>query len=177
MNNNPSVKKRCIYCLRTKLYNPSDSTLSEFNTEHVLQAALTKKINHSFSLKGRVCSACNKFFGDNHDRILSRNTLEAIERIRTGMKPIKELKDIRPTHVSFKSANANPVYDDAPMTPIDSNGQLTYKYKPHLALLKNNGQVVRLFWNSSWIEITEHRCVIQGPSLLLSLLMRRTSLV
>jgi hypothetical protein len=78
---------KCIYCLEDK------QSKDDFNKEHVLQESFGK-FRSALTLTGEVCRACNQYFGDDIDRILSRDSFEAFLRLRHGIKPSKEYADI-----------------------------------------------------------------------------------
>lgn len=77
---------QCIYCLETK-------PKTKFNREHVLQKSFGK-FRGSLTLTEEVCRACNKYFGEGLDRILGRDSFEALYRLRYGIKPSEETRDI-----------------------------------------------------------------------------------
>jgi hypothetical protein len=77
---------KCIYCL-------TENTKLSFNKEHVLHKSFGK-FQKALSLTREVCKNCNAYFGDNIDRVLGRDSFEAILRLRYGIKPSKEYSDI-----------------------------------------------------------------------------------
>lgn len=68
----------CIYCRRT---DPSGG----FTTEHVLLAAFGG-FQDALTLTDAVCRECNQYFGDHLDRILARDSAEAVLRLHYGLK-------------------------------------------------------------------------------------------
>lgn len=79
---------RCIYCLETK-------PLGDFNTEHVLhrafggfQGALTLVAPYDPS----VCRNCNDEFSRTIDLAITRDSVEALLRVETGLKDVAEMK-------------------------------------------------------------------------------------
>ena len=77
---------KCIYCL-------TEDTKLSFSKEHVLH----KSFGHfqkALSLTCEVCKNCNTYFGDNIDRVLGRDSIEAFLRLRYGIKPSEEYSEI-----------------------------------------------------------------------------------
>lgn len=64
---------KCIYCLREK----GECTFE--NTEHVIPQSFGK-FNNNFTLNEIVCDDCNKYFGDNLEIFLARDSLEGFLR-------------------------------------------------------------------------------------------------
>jgi hypothetical protein len=81
----PMVTTRCIYCLETK---PD----SEFNAEHVIPRAFGK-FQRNLTLHC-VCESCNTHFGRNLDEKLSRDSIEAVDRVRYGVKKSSEFRSL-----------------------------------------------------------------------------------
>ena len=77
---------RCIYCLTE---NPKNT----FNKEHVLHKSFGK-FKRALTLTREVCESCNTYFGKNTDRILGRDSFEALLRLRYGIKPSGEYSDV-----------------------------------------------------------------------------------
>lgn len=76
---------RCIYCLKDKTKN------SFKKTEHVLPQAFGK-FKNNLTIKKIVCDECNKYFGDNLELHLSRDTIEGIKRFNYNIKKQHEFK-------------------------------------------------------------------------------------
>lgn len=87
---------KCIYCLRNL---PEDA----FNTEHVILQALGK-FEHNLTLNQIVCRDCNQFFGDNLDRLFARDSFEAYDRIKRGLKPAAEIAELPQARLTFTVA-------------------------------------------------------------------------
>lgn len=68
----------CIYC-RTR------GDRDGFNREHVLSDAFGA-FKHALVLRQYVCRGCNKYYGDNIERELTRDAFEAILRYQKGIK-------------------------------------------------------------------------------------------
>lgn len=77
--NTSKTSHKCIYCLTVK-------TKTHFNREHVIPEALGK-FRKNLVLHETVCCECNKYFGDNLEIILNRDTAEGIYRYKFGIKP------------------------------------------------------------------------------------------
>ena len=72
----PEVSDPCIYCW---------STITPTKREHVMSMALGT-FEHNWTLDC-VCDDCNKYFADNLELFLGRDSLEALLRIDLGLKP------------------------------------------------------------------------------------------
>ena len=77
---------KCIYCL-------TESPRTGFNKEHVLDKSFGG-FQKALTLTCEVCESCNQYFGENIDRILGRDSFEALLRLRYGIKPSEEYSDI-----------------------------------------------------------------------------------
>ena len=84
---------KCIYCSQVK-------PRTDFNREHVIPEALGR-FQNNLVLRGTVCSDCNKYFGDNLELLLSRDTAEGVYRYKFDIKP---KTDPRHRRVSFRIA-------------------------------------------------------------------------
>lgn len=104
---------KCIYCLEVKQTN------SFTKTEHVLPQSFGKFKNNP-TLNGVVCDTCNKYFGDNLELHLGRDTFEGISRFSHNVKKQHEFKspgkqsrlNIRVNEGRFKGAYAYLEYSD-----------------------------------------------------------------
>lgn len=77
----------CIYCTQTKAQ-------SEFNKEHVIPEAFGRfrgALTLARPRRVRVCRSCNQRFGDTLDGRLTRNSAEALMRLRFGTYNAAEL--------------------------------------------------------------------------------------
>lgn len=74
----------CIYCLRS-------APTCGFNVEHVIPEALGSFHNNLTLSDSEVCQDCNQFFGDTLDRMLTRDSYEALLRIEHGLKDTAEV--------------------------------------------------------------------------------------
>ena len=73
----------CIYCSRT-------DPLRGFTREHVLLAAFGS-FQDAPTLQNAVCAECNQYFGDHLDRLLARDSAEAVLRLHHGIKDAQGL--------------------------------------------------------------------------------------
>lgn len=81
------MRIKCIYCQKQK-------PIEEFSRrEHVLPESFGA-FKDNFLLKKTVCDDCNKFFGDNLELNLGRDSIEGILRFEYGKKPAKEYKSL-----------------------------------------------------------------------------------
>ena len=78
--------RTCIYCSEFK-------AVDQFNAEHVLPQALGR-YRGSLTLNC-VCEECNSFFGKTLDLTIGRDSVEALLRIREGLKEPSGVKQIR----------------------------------------------------------------------------------
>lgn len=80
----------CIYCREIK-------PLAAFNREHVLPDSFGR-FQNTLTLvvpdDPGVCESCNSFFGNSIDRVLARDSFDALLRLRTGIKPSSEIDDL-----------------------------------------------------------------------------------
>ena len=80
-NERPEIYKS-IYCLE-------ENEKYSFNTEHVIHKSFGM-FKRALTLNKEVCRNCNQYFGNNIDRILSRDSYEAFLRLKYEIKPSKE---------------------------------------------------------------------------------------
>lgn len=80
--------RQCIYCLK---FEPEVSFTKK---AHVIPESFggTLQINAN----GLECDACNQFFGDQPERVLARDTLEAHLRVTFGIKSPEDFKSMGP---------------------------------------------------------------------------------
>ncbi|MCK5608711.1 hypothetical protein KAR91_42935 [Candidatus Pacearchaeota archaeon] len=80
-------KAKCIYCLKLK-------PIQEFShREHVLPESFGA-FENNFVLTETVCNKCNKFFGDNLELNLGRDSIEGILRFQYETKLAEEFKSL-----------------------------------------------------------------------------------
>lgn len=78
---------KCIYCLEDK----PDSCFEK--SEHVLPQSFGK-FKNNLTLNKIVCDACNKYFGDNLEITLGRDTFEGMKRFDHNVKKPEEFKSL-----------------------------------------------------------------------------------
>src|SRR5438034_894000 len=87
----------CIYCRAT---DPPGG----FTTEHVLLAAFGA-FRGALTLTDAVCGACNQYFGDHLDRLLARDSAEAVLRLHYGLKEASGLPKMFKDRVTVRLPN------------------------------------------------------------------------
>ena len=88
---------KCMYCLR-------DLDASDFRTEHVIPQAFGT-FENNLTLNESVCGECNQYFGDNLELIFARDSFEAYDRVRYGLKSLAELHDLPHERLTFALAD------------------------------------------------------------------------
>jgi hypothetical protein len=78
--------RRCIYCLE-------DKPIAAFNREHVIPQSYGRFDGNNLVLDC-VCTSCNTEFGKTIDEKLARDSIEAIERVRIGLKKAAEYRSL-----------------------------------------------------------------------------------
>lgn len=78
-------EKKCIYCTKTK-------KKSEFNAEHVIPQSYGK-FEQNLTLHC-VCKKCNTQFGKDLDEPLACDSIEAVDRIRYGIKDASSFRSL-----------------------------------------------------------------------------------
>lgn len=105
---------QCIYCLKSG----GDEL---FTREHVLPEAFGSFSNHPV-LHGVVCGECNQFFGESIDRVLSRESIEGLERYRWGVKSPEEVERFKYSNVNL-NAEATGDFDGVPLVVRPGPGE------------------------------------------------------
>lgn len=78
---------QCVYCMQNK-------PLSSYSKrEHVLPQSFGL-FSNNFTLDKEVCDDCNKYFGDNLEIDLARDTVEGLSRFDYGVKKKSEFKSL-----------------------------------------------------------------------------------
>ena len=111
---------------------------SEFNTEHVIPQSFGK-FEQNLTLNKSVCCECNSSFGDQMDRILARDSVEAYERVRHGLKDKTELDELPYRQLNFSVA------DEGEWTGLrvilkSENGKVVVDLVPQVRLSRKDGQ-------------------------------------
>lgn len=129
---------KCIYCLRNL---PEDA----FNTEHVVLQALGK-FENNLTLNQIVCCDCNQFFGDNLDRVFARDSFEAYDRIKRGLKPAVAIADYPQERLTFSVALSGE-WNGIRLRLAAPDGREAVELVPQVGLRKKDGP--------SWVYVTE----------------------
>ena len=91
-------KYKCIYCLNQK-------PRSEFNREHVISRFMGTYENAYVLGKQQVCKACNSFFCNNIENVVSFDSLEGLLRIKHRPISIHTGRAIGRTRLKIKGRN------------------------------------------------------------------------
>lgn len=120
----------CIYCLAQNV---------SFNREHVIPEAFGT-FKQNLVLHDCVCAGCNGYFGQELDLILSRDSGEALLRLRHGVKPVSKARDLRNTRVKLKINVPGPWYGTQIVLKADETGtKLESEQIPQIGLRKGPG--------------------------------------
>lgn len=119
--------QKCIYCLE-------DLEASRFDKEHVLPKALGK-FKNNLTLIHCVCIECNKYFGENLDFFLARDSIEALRRLTHGVKPLKEIQDLHLERLSLRLAQEGE-WKGVRMQLRVEGGELGVEAMPQVGLAK-----------------------------------------
>ncbi len=90
--------RTCIYCQRT------DPPFG-FTREHVIPEALGLFHGDVVTLTSEVCGECNQWFGDHIDRVFTRDSAEAVLRLKYGLKDPAGVKEMFAGRVTFRLPN------------------------------------------------------------------------
>jgi hypothetical protein len=71
-----------------------------FNRDHVIPEAFGR-FKHNLVLKDCVCAGCNSYFGNELELILGRDSGEALLRLRYGIKPPNEAREVRNRRITL----------------------------------------------------------------------------
>jgi hypothetical protein len=91
----------CIYCQQERSIN------SFTKTEHVLPQSFGR-FRQNMTLNNVVCDQCNKYFGDNLEIFLGRDTFEGQLRFKHGVKNARDFKSVgRKSRIAVKSTEGD----------------------------------------------------------------------
>jgi HNH endonuclease len=102
----------CIYC------KDSDKI---FDREHVMPEAFGT-FEPDSSVLDCVCKECNGYFGRNLEFALSRDSSEAVLRLRYGVKPASEAKDLQYQKLEIKVGQPGPWFGATAILEADASG-------------------------------------------------------
>jgi hypothetical protein len=104
---------KCIYCGKTD--NP-------FNRDHVIPQAFGTFEPESLILYNTVCEPCNNHFGRTLEQALSRDSIEAMLRLRHGIKPACEAAGLPYRRVELKVGQPGPWLGVTVVLETDNTG-------------------------------------------------------
>lgn len=87
---------KCIYCLR-------DLGADAFNTEHVVPKAFGT-FEQNLTLNDVVCKDCNSHLGNSLELFFARDSIEAYDRVRQGLKRVENFVKFRKDRLIFSLA-------------------------------------------------------------------------
>jgi len=125
-----AIQPTCIYCLAQGV---------SFNREHVIPEAFGT-FEQNLVLHDCVCVECNGYFGRELDLILSRDSGEALLRLRHGVKPVSEARDLRNARVKLRVNVPGPWYGTQLILKSDETGtKLDSEQVPQVGFRKGPG--------------------------------------
>ena len=117
----------CIYCRTTKK--------ARFPREHVIPEAFGK-FKNNFTLRS-VCGECNTYFGKELELFLGRDSGEALLRLRYGLKPMAEARELRNTRTELTVNVPGPwLGARILLRPNDACTKLNSEFLPQVAFRK-----------------------------------------
>lgn len=128
--------RKCIYCLIEQIYS-NESSISHFNSEHVVHAGLTAGIDRTpnLTLIGLVCSNCNKYFGRKLDQQFLRSGYIGMLRFDAGQKVANKFYEFDRTSLTLTAHRTDePVVHGTPVARVVRNGKLCTEFEPVAAL-------------------------------------------
>ena len=85
-----------------------------------------------------VCNECNQFFGDNLELIFNRDSWDAINRYKYGLKSLDELQDIRYRNVSLTYSGPGERHG-VRLVFFNQNGEIVLDLVPQIGIREKNG--------------------------------------
>jgi HNH endonuclease len=104
----------CIYC---------KSKDGRFDREHVMPQAFGTFEPDSPVLNDCVCAECNNYFGRTLEFALSRDSMEAVLRLRHGIKPATEAKELPYRKLELKVGQPGPWLGATVVLEADRTGK------------------------------------------------------
>jgi hypothetical protein len=139
----------CIYCLRP---DPACG----FTREHVLQGAFGS-FRGALTLPEEVCADCNQYLGDHLDRVLARDSLEAVLRIAHGLKDPATMSGMFKSHITIRLPRDGKMWGGAHVeltAPPPGREGLGGRPVPQVGFERRDG--------SGWDYLTEHELRAAG---------------
>ncbi len=100
----------------------------------------------NFTLLQTVCRSCNQHFGDNLERIFARDSFEAFDRIKHGLKPSREIAGLPQDRLTFTVALTGEWYG-LRLRLVVSDGSKAVEPVPQVGLPKKGDR--------GWTYLTE----------------------
>jgi len=126
----------CIYCKR-------ELVESEFNKEHVLPRAFGT-FENNLTLIEIVCKECNSFFSTALELYLARDSIEAVQRLERGLKPLELENELRQQRVGY-SIDVEGPWEGARLQLGVEDNELVVGLVPQVGFHKKAGGERRLF--------------------------------
>ena len=139
MAGNATSVRKCIYCT-------NDVLPGGFNTEHVISRAFGT-FENNLTLTDLVCRACNQFFGDNLERVFARDSFEALDRIKVGLKPVEEIGEMPQSRLTFTAAIGGE-WDGLRLALIAEDGREAVTLVPQVGFPRQGG--------AGWTYLTDY---------------------
>jgi hypothetical protein len=139
-------KKYCPLRLGFRRLSLEDKDPEYFlKTEHVMPQSFGR-FQNNFTLNGVVCDCCNKYFGDNLEINLARDTLEGVYRYQLGVKEPEEFKSVgKRTRLTREVAEGEFKGAYAYLEYSDEQGKIVLKPVPQIGLLKKDSSEYSYF--------------------------------
>lgn len=127
---------KCIYCL---------GDCGPFDTEHVISEAFGK-FENNLTLVGFVRKGCNKHFGDKLEFVFTRDSIEAFDRVVSGLKANVDIGDLPQRRLNFVAAFGDE-FDGLRLSLAHEAGERVVTLVPQVGLRKQQG--------AGWAYLTE----------------------
>jgi hypothetical protein len=138
--------RKCAYCLTPKEFSQSRKKRNgTFTREHVVPEALCG-FRNELTIVGHVCASCNNFFANNHDLWLTRGSMVALDRFKTGQKLLAKLGELDSSRVEFQIKRSDKIIPLDCKYVVGENG---------LEIHQSNGLLVIEGEDSNFIYLTE----------------------
>lgn len=125
------MKYTCIYCKKEK-------EAEEFNREHVVPRMMGRYTDGFVLSDHQVCKECNSFFSREIEDKISLDSYEALLRMRSGTKKMKDGHKVRNSRLSIMGAEG--LFKGLRFTPISNSNSLerfSFVIEPCIGIRKN----------------------------------------